>query len=104
MTYVYILDVECPKFQGTILKSNMTYVYILDLECPKCWGNICFKITFKKAIFSVRIFKIPIVQECCPMVLPRTSIVPYEPTVELEYRVEYFKWKATVDRSQYDEV
>jgi len=38
------------------------------------------------------------------MVLPRTPIVPYEPAVDLEYRVDYFNWKATVDRYQFDEV
>ena len=40
MTYVYISDVDFPKFQGAVFKLNMTYVYISDVECPKCQGNI----------------------------------------------------------------
>ena len=65
MIYVYISDVGCPKFQGTILKPNMTYVYISDVECglPVQNSNLKIIITWIEQLSK---FNCETILQCTP--------------------------------------
>ena len=87
-------------------------VFVAFTECTKNYsednlllGYVVLHLAF---IFTYtlcpRSKKLLTVLRCRPMVLPRTPIVPFEPAVELLYRVKYLKKEESINCPHYREV